>query len=205
MNVNNIFLKKPIPVIFGIKGIKLNKQEKVFFKKSNPLGFILFERNCKSFSQTKSLIKDLKKITSHKHTLIMIDQEGGRVARLKNPHWNKYPSAHFFGKKAEQNLSLAKRLVLKNAIAIAKDLKRLGINMNCAPVLDVSYDFTNKVIGDRAFSKDPLIVSELGKSFCRGLKNSGVIPIVKHIPGHGASNKDSHKTTPIVNLKKKNY
>ena len=200
MNVRKIFLKKPIPIIFGVKSYKLKKKEKNFFQESNPLGFILFERNCKNYKQTKLLIKDLKKTTSHKYTMIMIDQEGGRVARLKNPNWKSYPSAEYFGIKAKKNLSVAKKLIFKNSIEIAKDLKKLGINMNCAPVLDVKYDFTNNVIGDRSFSSNPRIVSELGKSFCNGLKKIGIIPIVKHIPGHGPSSRDSHKTTPNVDL-----
>ena len=200
MNVRNNFLQKPIPIIFGVKSYKLKKKEKNFFQESNPLGFILFERNCKNYKQTKLLIKDLKKTTSHKYTMIMIDQEGGRVARLKNPNWKSYPSAEYFGIKAKKNLSVAKKLIFKNSIEIAKDLKKLGINMNCAPVLDVKYDFTNNVIGDRSFSSNPRIVSELGKSFCNGLKKIGIIPIVKHIPGHGPSSKDSHKTTPNVDL-----
>ena len=200
MNARNNILKKPIPVVFGLKNHKLNNKEKEFFKKSNPLGFILFERNCKTFNQTKSLIKDLKKTTSHKNTIIMIDQEGGRVARLKKPDWKLYPSAETFGKTAEKNLNLGKKLTFINSLEIAKDLKRLGINMNCAPVLDVKYDFTNNVIGDRSFSTKPKIVSELGKSFCNAHKKAGVIPVIKHIPGHGASRKDSHKTTPVVDL-----
>ena len=200
MNVRKIFLQKPIPIIFGVKSYKLKKKEKNFFQESNPLGFILFERNCKNYKQTKLLIKDLKKTTSHKYTMIMIDQEGGRVARLKNPNWKSYPSAEYFGIKAKKNLSVAKKLIFKNSIEIAKDLKKLGINMNCAPVLDVKYDFTNNVIGDRSFSSNPRIVSELGKSFCNGLKKIGIIPIVKHIPGHGPSSRDSHKTTPNVDL-----
>ena len=200
MNARNNSLKKPIPIIFGVKSYKLKKKEKNFFQESNPLGFILFERNCKNYKQTKLLIKDLKKTTSHKYTMIMIDQEGGRVARLKNPNWKSYPSAEYFGIKAKKNLSVAKKLIFKNSIEIAKDLKKLGINMNCAPVLDVKYDFTNNVIGDRSFSSNPRIVSELGKSFCNGLKKIGIIPIVKHIPGHGPSSKDSHKTTPNVDL-----
>ena len=200
MNVRKIFLQKPIPIIFGVKSYKLKKKEKNFFQESNPLGFILFERNCKNYKQTKLLIKDLQKTTSHKYTMIMIDQEGGRVARLKNPNWKSYPSAEYFGIKAKKNLSVAKKLIFKNSIEIAKDLKKLGINMNCAPVLDVKYDFTNNVIGDRSFSSNPRIVSELGKSFCNGLKKIGIIPIVKHIPGHGPSSRDSHKTTPNVDL-----
>ena len=199
MNVKKKFLKKPIPVIFGIKGYKLNKKEEKFFKKSNPLGFILFERNCKSLIQTKNLINNLKKITSHNKTMIMIDQEGGRVARLKKPNWNTFPCAEYFGKKAKRDLNKAKKLVFNNSTKIARDLKRIGINMNCAPVLDIKYKDTNNVIGDRSFSSDEMIVSELGKIFCSAHKKVGVIPILKHIPGHGHSDKDSHKTTPKIN------
>ena len=194
-------VKKRIkPVIFGIKGEKLSIREKELFIKSNPLGFILFERNCKNINQLRKLVNDLKKTTDHNHTMIMIDQEGGRVTRLKKPNWNTYPSSLYFGKKAEINLQLAKKLVFNNAKKISKDLKKLGINMNCAPVVDVKYDFTNNVIGDRSFSSNPRIVSELGKSFCNGHKKIGIVPIIKHIPGHGPSKEDSHKTTPNVDL-----
>lgn len=200
MNVRKNLSKKIIPVIFGIKGYALKKSEKFFFNISNPLGFILFERNCKNFKQTKKLIEDLKESVSHNFTIIMIDQEGGRVSRLKKPNWKSYPSAEYFGKKAEKNLLSAQKLVFKNSNSIAKDLKKLGINMNCAPVLDVKYDFTNNVIGDRSFSYNPEIVGSLGKFYCLGLKKEGIIPIIKHIPGHGSSDVDSHKETPKVNL-----
>ena len=189
----------PKAIIFGLKGYSVTNEERKTFKNINPLGFILFERNCKNFKQTKLLVQELKAIVSHKFPLVMIDQEGGRVARLKKPNWKEYPSAKFFGNKAKQNLSSAKDLVLKNAEKIGKELKKVGINVNCAPVLDVKYDYTHNVIGDRSFSSDPKIVSELGKAFCDGLKKVGIIPILKHIPGHGSSKKDSHKETPLVN------
>ena len=128
MNVKNNFSKKPIPVIFGVKSLKLNKKEKKFFQESNPLGFILFERNCKTYNQIKLLIKDLKKTTSHKHTMIMIDQEGGRVARLKKPNWKTYPPASYFGIKAEKNLSEENILnIAKNEILLDKYLKNKSI------------------------------------------------------------------------------
>ena len=190
----------PKAIIFGLKGYSITNEERKIFKNINPLGFILFERNCKNFKQTKLLVQELKAIVSHKFPLVMIDQEGGRVARLKKPNWREYPSAKFFGNKAKQNLSSAKDLVLKNAEKIGKELKKMGINVNCAPVLDVKYDYTHNVIGDRSFSSDPKIVSELGKAFCDGLKKVGIIPILKHIPGHGSSKKDSHKETPLVNI-----
>ena len=116
MNVRKNLSKKIIPVIYGIKGYALKKSEKFFFNISNPLGFILFERNCKNSNQVKSLTKELKKTTSHKHTMIMIDQEGGRVARLKKPNFNSYPNAEFFGIIAENNIRKAKKHVLINSI-----------------------------------------------------------------------------------------
>ena len=210
MNARKKNMNKPIPVIFGIKGHNLSEKEKNFFQISNPLGFILFERNCKNPNQLTNLIKQLKEVTKHKKTMIMIDQEGGRVTRLKKPNWKQYPCAEFFGDKAKKNLKQAKKLVLKNSSAIARELKKLGINMNCAPVLDVKYDFTNKIIGDRAFSLKPDIVSELGKSFCKGHIKEKIIPIIKHIPGHGPSSIDSHKATPkvdidLISLNKKDF
>ena len=194
-------VKKRIkPVIFGIKGETLSIREKELFIKSNPLGFILFERNCKNINQLRKLVNDLKKTTDHNHTMIMIDQEGGRVTRLKKPNWNTYPSSLYFGKKAEINLQLAKKLVFNNAKKISKDLKKLGINMNCAPVVDVLYKFTNKIIGDRSFSSDPNIVSELSLEYCNGLKANNILPIIKHIPGHGASKFDTHLISSKVDL-----
>ena len=155
MNVKKKILRKPLPVIFGIKGYKLNDREKIFFKKTNPLGFIFFERNCKNKKQVKSLVDNLKNLLSHDKAFFLIDQEGGSVSRLNNPIWKKYPTAKYFGDKAKKDLLNAKELTFKNSLRIAKDLKELGINMNCAPVLDVTYDYTNNVIGDRSFSSDP--------------------------------------------------
>ena len=188
----------PKAIIFGLKGKKLTIEEKKVFQNINPLGFILFERNCKNVKQTKMLIQNLKRIVSHNFPLIMIDQEGGRVARLKKPNWKEYPAAEFFGNKAKKNLSLAKKMVFINAEKIGKELKKLGINVNCAPVLDIKYDYTNNIIGDRSFSSDPNTVSILGQAYCNGLKKAGIIPVVKHIPGHGCSTIDSHIATPVV-------
>lgn len=190
----------PKPVVFGLKGTELTKEEKKSFRKINPLGFILFERNCKNFKQTKLLVNDLKNLIRHDYPLIMIDQEGGRVSRLKKPYWNEYPSAGYFGKKALRNLTDAKKLVYENSRLIALDLKKLGINVNCAPVLDVKHKFTHNVIGDRSFSSNPRTVSVLAAAFCKGLKSLGIIPVIKHIPGHGPSKVDSHKNTPVVNM-----
>ena len=188
----------PKAIIFGLKGKKLTIEEKKVFQNINPLGFILFERNCKNVKQTKMLIQNLKRIVSHNFPLIMIDQEGGRVARLKKPNWKEYPAAEFFGNKAKKNLSLAKKMVFINAEKIGKELKKLGINVNCAPVLDIKYDYTNNIIGDRSFSSDPNTVSILGQAYCNGLKIAGIIPVLKHIPGHGCSTIDSHIATPVV-------
>ena len=197
VNIKNRSIR-PKAVIFGLRNLKISPKESELFKKINPLGFILFERNCRSKQQLKVLVKNLKNLLSHNYPLIMIDQEGGRVARLKKPNWPTYKSAEFFGLKAKKDLNLAKKLVYENSKKIGQDLQQLGINVNCAPVLDIRYNFTHSVIGDRSFSNDPLIVSSLGKAYCDGLRSKGIIPIIKHMPGHGLSKVDSHKKTPYV-------
>ena len=129
---------------------------------------------------------------------ILIDQEGGRVQRLTGPDFLNYPPVNLFGKIANQNLNDAKKAVQLNYSLIGKELRDIGINVNCAPCLDVLSIDTHDVIGDRAFSNDPILVTILGDYACKGLISQGVVPVIKHIPGHGRSNMDSHKELPIV-------
>ena len=128
----------------------------------------------------------------------MIDQEGGRVSRLDNKLWPSYPAANSFGKLALKNLNLAKKETFNNFYSIGKELEEMGINYNCAPVLDLLIKKSSKVIGDRAFSRDPNIVSMLGLEACKGLIKAKVKPVIKHIPGHGKSKEDSHLKLPII-------
>lgn len=168
------------------------------FAAADPLGFILFARNCESPAQLSSLVAALRDAVGRADAPVLIDQEGGRVARLGPPHWRKPPAAARFGALAGQGLALARRAVWLNARLIAAELSSLGITVDCAPVLDLALPETHAVIGDRAFGGDPALVAALGRAFCEGLLAGGVLPVIKHIPGHGRARADSHLELPEV-------
>lgn len=180
-----------IPVIYGCEGLTLTQAEQQFFDKAQPLGFILFERNCQSPSQVKELIAQLKACVEHRNVPILIDQEGGKVVRLKPPHWLPRPAA--------KTLSSA-QAVYGNALSIAQELADLGITVNCAPCADLLIEGADDVIGDRAFSADPIIVTEYSLAMLKGLEDGGIIPVIKHLPGHGRAPVDSHEELPIVDI-----
>lgn len=197
-------MNTPKAVIFGCAGTSLSDAEKSFFKTHNPLGFILFARNCESPAQVKKLVADLKATVSHDMPLVLIDQEGGRVARLKPPHWRASPAAGKFADKAKidhsnsKTWSASRAAVYWNARLIASELHGLGINVNCAPLADVPSPDCHDIIGDRAYGKDPEQVSILAAEMARGLQDGGVLPVLKHIPGHGRAKVDSHEDLPVV-------
>lgn len=198
--------KQPIKsVIFGLVGAELSKEEKRFFKKQNPFGFILFARNIQSKIQLKKLTDSLKELME-REVPILIDQEGGRVNRFKDvSDWKgeNYPCMRDFGELIKtKGLEVAKQELHKNFQKIANDLQEVGINTDCAPVLDLLLPETHDVIGRRAFSSNYSKVSELGKTVCDSLIDKGVFPVVKHIPGHGRANCDSHLKLPEVNTKR---
>jgi beta-N-acetylhexosaminidase len=185
-------------IIFGCAGPVLSNQERELFQRYQPLGFILFERNCQTPTQVQQLVHDLKSCVDHAWVPILIDQEGGRVTRLKPPHWRQYPPAALFGEIAQNDLDLAKWCVKANAILIGHELKELGININCAPVLDLPVPKAHPIISDRAFSDSIEIAAELAESYLQGLKESGIIGVIKHLPGHGRALADSHESLPII-------
>jgi beta-N-acetylhexosaminidase len=185
------------PVIYGIKGTSLNDDEKYFFSKNSCIGFILFSRNIVDKIQLKKLTASLRELMEGE-VLILIDQEGGRVARLAPPIWNAYPAGKYFADLYQQNPQNAKQKLFENYAQIARDLVEVGINVDCAPVLDVLNPKTHKVIGDRAFGENPHQVADLGIEVCNGLLSCGVYPVIKHIPGHGRGACDSHLELPIV-------
>jgi beta-N-acetylhexosaminidase len=189
---------KPANYIFGIEGYQLTELEKSFFKEAQPWGFILFARNCKDKEQIKSLIDELYEVLDRDHIPILIDQEGGRVARLKPPHFSSYQPAKYFGDLAVQDLNRAKEELYESNFALSKELAELGINVNCAPVADLFFENANKVIGDRSFGSNPELVIELAKVACQASLDAGVTPVIKHIPGHGRANADSHYSLPVV-------
>ena len=197
---NNKNIKKP--VIYGISGYNLTELEKKFFKKSGPIGFILFARNIKDKKQVKNLTDSLRELMGGE-ILILIDQEGGRVARLdiNNKEWPKYPPADHFAKIYEEDQEKAKKLCFENYQNIAQQLAEIGINVNCAPVLDILTKKTHQVIGNRAFGQTAQQVSDLGKVVCDALLQQNIYPVIKHIPGHGRGNADSHHELPIVETK----
>ena len=185
------------PVIYGLKGTSLNDDEKYFFSKNSCIGFILFSRNIVDKIQLKKLTDSLRELMEGE-VLILIDQEGGRVARLAPPIWNTYPAGKYFADLYQQNPQNAKQKLFENYAQIARDLVEVGINVDCAPVLDVLNPKTHKVIGDRAFGENPHQVADLGIEVCNGLLSCGVYPVIKHIPGHGRGACDSHLELPIV-------
>lgn len=172
--------------------------EAAFFAGVRPAGFILFERNCQDPDQVAGLVTALKDISGDSGTPILIDQEGGRVQRLKPPHWRDRPAAAVFRDLAVQNLDLARESARLNAELIADDLTGLGVNVDCAPVLDVPVPGAHDIIGDRAYGGDPDTVAALGTAVCEGFLFRGVIPVIKHIPGHGRAGADSHMELPVV-------
>lgn len=184
--------------IFGIAGASLTLEEKKFFAKIKPFGFILFARNCESPEQIKFLIKQLKEISERDNLPILIDQEGGRVARLKQPHFPIFPPAGAFAELAQRDMEAAKKATYLNARLIAHELYNLGITVNCAPLADIPVEGAHDVIGDRAFGNTTQQVSELANSFAQGLADGGVVSVLKHIPGHGRACADSHHELPVV-------
>ncbi len=183
--------------IFSLKGTKLTEREIVLFRRANPFGFILFKRNCENPEQLKSLINNLKEIVG-RNCPILIDQEGGRVERLSPPHWRGFKPMLHFGDLYRDDPDKALDELRFETLRLADELVDLGINVNCAPVLDLYFDGAHDIIGDRAFSCDADIVTRLGLSVCRNFLKSGITPIVKHVPGHGRSSSDSHLELPII-------
>lgn len=184
--------------IYGLAGKTLSADEAAFFRETQPWGFILFARNIEYPAQVRSLTASLRAITGDARTPILIDQEGGRVARLKPPHWRLRQPGARFGEAYLRNAEAAREATYLNARLIAAELVDLGVNVDCLPLLDVPQPGAHDIIGDRAFAADPAIVIDLGRAQIEGLIEGGVLPIMKHIPGHGRAGSDSHLELPRV-------
>ena len=192
-------VKRPEAVIFGCAGTTVTADERRFFKDSDPLGFILFARNCDTPDQVAGLVSELRSSVGRGDAPVLIDQEGGRVQRLGPPHWPVYPSARNLVNAAmEVNPEKVEEAVRLNSYLIAHDLLKLGIDVNCAPVADVPEIGAHDIIGDRAYGDTPEDVARLARAVCDGLLQGGVMPIIKHIPGHGRAGVDSHMELPVV-------
>ena len=192
-------MKQKDGIILSCFGYELTSNEKKFFKNINPFGFVLFKRNFKNKEQIKQLIQNLKKATLNPDLLIFIDQEGGRVQRLDNREFTKFPTQMTFGSIYTKDKKMALELAYKSAFLMGEQLKEICVDVNFSPVCDLFFDNAHKVIGDRSFGSDPELVLNLSNSFCEALKDSGIIPVPKHFPGHGRSKFDTHLRSSIIN------
>ena len=190
--------------IVGIKSIKLLKKEKIFLKKFKPWGVILFTRNIKNIKQTNKLTNSIRKIFNDSKYPILIDQEGGRVNRLKKIIVFDNLTSEFFGKRYIENFKEFKFFYKLFIDKTSYLLKSIGANINTVPVLDLKIKGASNIIGNRSFSNDPKIVSKIGDYCIKYFHDNGIGTVIKHIPGHGLSKVDSHFLTPVIN-KKENY
>lgn len=184
--------------IYGIEGLQLNDSEKAFFKETQPWGYILFARNVESETQLIALTDSLRALSGRDDVPIFIDQEGGRVQRIKPPLAELYPAGEKLGDLYRLNKEQGLRATWLMSRLHAFDLARFGINSDCLPVLDVPVKGAHDVIGNRAYGYDAETVTDLGRAAADGLLAGNCLPVIKHIPGHGRAASDSHKDLPIV-------
>lgn len=186
------------PAIFGLSGPVLTDDERAFFRDADPAGYILFGRNVATREQVRALTDDLRSLHGRERLLITIDQEGGRVARMKPPEWAAYPAGEAFDRLFDLAPASAIEAARANAEALGHDLAEVGITCTHAPVLDVRQPGAHDVIGDRAYGSEPLRVAALGRAVLDGLERAGICGTIKHMPGHGRAMADSHKELPTV-------
>lgn len=184
--------------IYGLAGARLTADERAFFRDADPAGYILFRRNCVDRAQLRALTDDLRDLSGRDDLPILIDQEGGRVARLSPPEWPAFPAGGRFAALYEKAPMSAIEAARANAQAIALVLREAGVNVDCLPVLDVRQEGASDIVGDRALGAEPMQVAALGRAMLDGLAAGGVVGIVKHMPGHGRARVDSHKELPVV-------
>ncbi len=186
------------PVIFGVSGLELTAEERDFFKAADPLGYILFKRNCGDRAQMKALTDSLRDLSGRADLPILIDQEGGRVARMQPPEWPAFPAGAAFDALYEKAPISAIEAARANGQALGLMLSEVGVNVDCAPLLDVRQPEVTDAIGDRALGGEPMRVAALGRAILDGLRRGGVVGVVKHMPGHGRALVDSHLELPRV-------
>lgn len=186
--------------VSGCSGHSLSTDERAFFEATSPWGLILFKRNISEPSQIKNLIAEFRDVVKRADAPVLIDQEGGRVQRIGPPRWRRYPAAQRYLESTRGNVAEAEILARLGGRLIAHDLAALGITIDCAPVLDLAFEGRTDAIGDRTFAKDPEVVAVLARAFSDGLIAGGVLPAIKHMPGHGRAMTDSHKELPRVDV-----
>ncbi|MBX9944636.1 MAG: beta-N-acetylhexosaminidase [Reyranella sp.] len=191
-------MSRPRAAIFGCSGPDITPEERAFFRDADPLGFILFARNVDTPERTRRLVEDLRSSVARADAPVLIDQEGGRVARLRQPHWRKAPPARLFGDLYARDPERGLEAARLNSRLLAADVASVGCDVDCLPVLDIAFPETHAVIGDRAYADRPEPVAALGRAAAEGLLAEGVMPVIKHIPGHGRATVDSHESLPTV-------
>ena len=191
-------MDNPDGIILSVNNTELTAVEKKFFKRTKPFGFVLFKRNFKNYLQIKNLILELKDSTINKSPLIFIDQEGGKVQRLRGNNFTDFPPQKIFGDLYEVNENKALTLSYLTSYLIGNELKEVGIDVNFSPVCDLVFDNAHKIIGNRSFGKNPETANKLVNQYCKGLTDSGVFPVLKHYPGHGRSKKDTHNDVSCI-------
>ena len=191
------------PIIIGIASYYLTAKEKKLIHDEKPWGIILFRRNIRSFKQLKNLTKNIRKCLNDKKYPILIDEEGGKVSRLSNLINSREFSQSFFGNLYEKDKRKGEMIYKYYLNSICNVLKKVGINVNTIPVMDLLQNFTNNIIKDRSYSSNISTIKKLGALCIKNLKNNKIGSVSKHIPGHGCSKIDSHKNLPIVNFSKK--
>ena len=185
-----------IPGIFGLSGTSLRESERAFLRFYDPVGVILFARNVETPDQVRALTADIRDTLDRNDAPVLIDQEGGRVRRLRPPHWPDLPAAEKLHRGRDRQT--ANRAVFLHARLIAAELHQLGINVNCAPVLDIPAPGSHDIVGDRAYGDNAADVTRNGRAVMDGLLAGGVLPVIKHLPGHGRAMADSHLELPVV-------
>ncbi|HWI86572.1 MAG TPA: glycoside hydrolase family 3 N-terminal domain-containing protein, partial [Sphingomonas sp.] len=188
------------PLILGVAGPILTNDERAFFREIEPAGFILFRRNVVDRVQMKALTDDLRMLSGRDDVPILIDQEGGRVARMQPPEWPAFPSGAEYDRLYDVAPLSAIEAIRANSQALGLMLREVGINVDCLPLLDVRQPGAHDIIGDRALGGEPLRVAALGRATIEGLKAGGAVGIVKHVPGHGRAMADSHLELPVVDV-----
>ncbi len=187
-------------LILGCLGPVLSASEKAFFAEQQPYGFILFARNMETPDQVRTLVRDLRASVGRDDAPVLIDQEGGRVQRIRSPHWFDARPFGFFGRLYKEDRDRAREALALTSRLIATDLVDLGISVNCTPCLDLRLPETVDAIGDRAFAPDPEVIIELGELVAEEMRGAGVLPVIKHMPGHGRATVDSHHELPRVSV-----
>ena len=188
----------PRAFVCGCRGLTLEEDEIAFLRRWQPWGLILFRRNVADRAQVAALTRSFRDVVSRPDAPVLVDQEGGRVQRLAPPHWAAYPAASAFVRSIDDPRSQERGAFLAGRL-MAHDLREVGITIDCAPVLDVPAPGSHAVIGDRAFGAEAQAVARLGRAAAEGLLAGGVVPVIKHVPGHGRATADSHHELPRVN------